>query len=52
MKIKEELLKFDMTNIFYGISEVYGINHYADFCKYFRASSISTNRLCKPTGIS
>lgn len=36
MKIKEELLKFDMTNIFYGISEVYGINHYADFCKYIK----------------
>lgn len=36
MKIREELLKFDMTNVFYAISEVYGINHYINFCKYIK----------------
>jgi len=36
MKIKEELLKFDMANVFYAISEVYGLNHYIDFCKYIK----------------
>lgn len=36
MKIKEELLKFDMANVFYAISEVYGINHYTNFCKYIK----------------
>lgn len=36
MKIKGELLKFDMANVFYAISEVYGVNHYANFCKYIK----------------
>jgi hypothetical protein len=36
MKIREELLKFDMANVFYAISEVYGINHYTNFCKYIK----------------
>lgn len=36
MKIKGELLKFDMANVFYAISEVYGINHYTNFCKYIK----------------
>lgn len=36
MKIKRELLKFDMANVFYAISEVYGINHYTNFCKYIK----------------
>lgn len=36
MKIKEELLKFDMANVFYAISEVYGVNHYINFCKYIK----------------
>jgi hypothetical protein len=36
MKIREELLKFDMANVFYAISEVYGVNHYTDFCKYIK----------------
>lgn len=36
MKIRDELLKFDMTNVFYAISEVYGFNHYIDFCKYIK----------------
>lgn len=36
MKIKEELLKFDMTNVFYAISEVYGLNHYMNFCNYIK----------------
>lgn len=36
MKIKEELLKFDMAYVFYAISEVYGVNHYANFCKYIK----------------
>ena len=36
MKIKEELLKFDMAYVFYAISEVYGFNHYINFCKYIK----------------
>lgn len=36
MKIKEELLKFDMANVFFAISEVYGINHYINFCMYIK----------------
>jgi hypothetical protein len=36
MKIKEELLKFDMTYVFYAISEVYGLNHYMNFCEYIK----------------
>ena len=36
MKIKKELLKFDMVNIFYAISEVYGVNHYINFCNYIK----------------
>ena len=36
MKIKKELLKFDMTNVFYAISEVYGLNHYMNFCNYIK----------------
>lgn len=36
MKIKEELLKFDMVYVFYAISEVYGLNHYMNFCKYIK----------------
>lgn len=36
MKIKEELLKFDMVYVFYAISEVYGLNHYMNFCNYIK----------------
>ena len=36
MKIRDELLKFDMTNVFYAISEVYGFNQYMDFCNYIK----------------
>lgn len=36
MKIKKELLKFDMANVFYAISEAYGFNHYINFCKYIK----------------
>jgi hypothetical protein len=36
MKIKEELLKFEMSHLFYAISEVYGFNHYINFCKYIK----------------
>lgn len=36
MKIKEELLKFDMVNIFYAISVIYGPHHYTDFCNYIK----------------
>lgn len=36
MKIKEELLKFDMTYVFYAISVIYGPHRYADFCNYIK----------------
>lgn len=36
MKIKEELLKFDMTNIFYAISVIYGPHRHTDFCNYLK----------------
>ena len=36
MKIKEELLKFDMANVFYAISVIYGSHRYADFCNYIK----------------
>lgn len=36
MKIKEELLKFDMANVFYAISVIYGPHRYADFCNYIK----------------
>ena len=36
MKIKEELLKFDMVYVFYAISEVYGYHQYMEFCNYLK----------------
>ena len=36
MKIKEELLKFDMAYVFYAISVIYGPHRYADFCNYIK----------------
>jgi hypothetical protein len=36
MKIKNELLKFDMANVFYAISVIYGPHRYADFCNYIK----------------
>ena len=36
MKIKEELLKFDMANVFYAISVIYGPHRYTDFCNYIK----------------
>lgn len=36
MKIKEELLKFDMAYVFYAISVIYGPHRYTDFCNYLK----------------
>ena len=36
MKIKEELLKFDMAYVFYAISVIYGPHRYTDFCNYIK----------------
>ena len=36
MKIKYELLKFDMANVFSAISVIYGPHRYTDFCNYIK----------------
>ena len=36
MKIKNELLKFDMANVFQAISVIYGPHHHTNFCNYIK----------------